>query len=505
MTAFTAMLNAQAQLPGDLDATFGTSGYAMNDFIAGTGEVWWDMVVLSDDKIIQVGYSDDGNDKDILIAKFNADGTSDATFGTNGLTTIDLSLGLDEEARGVCVLDDGKLLITGYLVDFQAQAYQGFVMRLNDDGTVDSSFGTTAPGYTQFNAGDNVIAYGRSVLMSGGEIYVGASANANGQADMFLFNFSIGGGLDVSFASGGAAQVDIDGENDLLVSMERAANGTFVLVGTSDSMNVQHASVTVLSQFGTPTTFGTKKFDFGSGWNEANAVYVDDNNFIYVAGGHGLAPNVDGYVMRFKNDGSGDLDATYATNGVMESDPGATTGLSFRKILPVWDGGIVVTGELNGALKQLYAMMLESDGSLQTAFDGGDVYVPFSISVISEYAYGGGMQSDGSIIIGGFLTSQDFVGENLFMVRLAPYEDASSLFEVESNAVKVYPNPAKSTFSIDMEDVEMVQLISMQGAIVTTWNESNGVYQIPSNVDQGTYLIRVQSADGVATTPLIVQ
>lgn len=505
MTAFTAMMNAQAQAPGDLDVTFGASGYAMTDFIAGTGEVWWDMVVLPDDKIVQVGYSDDGNDKDILVARFKADGTPDSTFGVNGFMTIDLSVGMDEEARGVCVLDDGKLLVTGYMVDVQAQAYEGYVMRLNEDGTVDGGFGSTAPGRTHFNAGDNNLAYGRAVLVSGGEIYVAASARANGQSDMFLFNFSIGGDLDLSFSTAGSAQIDVDGEDDLILAMERAPNGTFVLVGTSDNMNVQNAAITVLSQFGTITNFGTQTFDFGSGWNEANAVYVDDNNYIYVAGGHGVAPDVNGYVMRFKNDGSGELDSTYATNGMMESDPGGTIGISFRKILPVWDGGIVVTGELNGAIRQLYAMMLESDGSLQIEFDGGDVYIPFSISVINEYAFGGGMQSDGSIIIGGFLTSQDFIGENLFMVRLAPYEDASALFELESNSVKVYPNPASISFSIDMSDVEQVQLISMQGSVVTTWGESQTVYQIPSNIDQGAYLLRVISANGIATTPLVVR
>ncbi len=505
IAAVMAMMSAKAQVPGDLDMTFGNSGYAMPDFFQNTSEGWWDMCVLANDKIVQVGYSYDGADADVLVAKFKEDGSVDSTFAVNGVLKIDLSLGLNEEARGVFELPDGKLLITGYVHDALNSVYNGFVMRLNADGTVDDTFGTTASGRTEFNAGDNTIAYGRSVISDGNEIYVGATAEDNAQMDMFVFNFTLGGALDNSFASNGYAQVDISGADNFFMSMDLTSNGSFVLVGNTESGNGQLGSVTVLTQFGTPTTFGNQMIDFGNGLNTAEAVYVDDNNYIYVAGGEGNSPDMNGFIMRYKNDGSGDLDDTYATAGVMESDPGVTTDLIFRNILPVWDGGVVVTGELSGAITQLYAMMLESDGTLQNAFQGGDVYVPYVINVTSHFALGGGVQSDGSIIIGGLLESQDFVGQNMFMVRLAPYVDNSGITELTNMSLNVYPNPATSVFSIDMEDVQSVVLISMQGTVVASWDPTTTGYQIPASIVPGSYILRATSTEVTATAPLIIR
>lgn len=505
ITAAASILTTNAQTPGDLDATFGIGGYAMTDNYQNTGEVFWDLAVLADDKIVHVGYTDDGNDTDVLVTKFLADGTPDSTFASDGVLVIDLSLGLNEEARGVYEMSDGKLLITGYVSDAINQSYDAFLMRLNADGTVDDTFGSTSPGRTHFNAGDNLIAYGRSIVTVGTEIYVGASCLSGGQADMFLFNFTQGGGLDVSFSTGGSAQVDVDGDDDELYAMDMTSNGNFVLVGTSLNAGVQSAVVTTLSSFGTPTSFGNQKFDFGDGWNEANDVYVDANNYIYVAGAEGNDPNIDGFVMRLKNDGSGELDSTYATNGVMQSDPGATTSLYFRKVMPVWDGGVVVTGNLGGATIELYAMMLESDGSLQGNFQGGDVYVPFSISAISAQAFGGGMQSDGAIIIGGYLESQDFVGENMFMVRLNAYKDVTSVLEVKNQFVNVYPNPATSSFNIDMNGIESVKLISMQGKVVNTWFGNQNTFEIPANTESGAYILQMNSSEGTATARIVIQ
>jgi len=329
----------------------------------------------------------------------------------------------------------------------------------------------------------------------GTEIYVGGSCLSGGQADMFLFNFTQGGAVDVSFSTAGSALIDVDGDDDELYAMEMTSNGNFVLAGISINAGVQSAVVTTLSTFGTPTSFGNQKFNFGDDWNEANDVYVDASNYIYIAGAEGADPNIDGFVMRLKNDGSGELDSTYATNGVMQSDPGATTSLYFRRIMPVWDGGIVATGNLGGATNELYAMMLESDGSLQGNFQGGDVYVPFSINVNSASAYGGGMQSDGSIIIGGYLTSQDFVGENMFMVRLNPYKDVTSVEALKNEFVNVYPNPATTSFQIEVDGIEYVQLISMQGKVVNTWYESQNEFQIPSNTESGDDILRVISEE----------
>jgi len=48
------------------------------------------------------------------VARFNADGSRDTTFGTGGLVTVNLATGGTEEAaRAVKVLADGSILVAG--------------------------------------------------------------------------------------------------------------------------------------------------------------------------------------------------------------------------------------------------------------------------------------------------------------------------------------------------------------------------------------------------------
>ena len=122
------LTSLHAQNPGDLDLTFGIGGITVTDPYALTGEVYWNLNTLANDKIVKVGYSDDGNNKNLLVARFLADGAPDSTFATNGFLNVDLSLGGNEEARGFHELPNGKLLVTGYVQVLTG--YDGFVMQV---------------------------------------------------------------------------------------------------------------------------------------------------------------------------------------------------------------------------------------------------------------------------------------------------------------------------------------------------------------------------------------
>lgn len=504
-SVFTAMLSANAQMPGEIDSTFGIDGTIYNDFIPNTGEFWWDMIVLNDDKLMKIGYEDDGNNKNVAVAKFKQNGSPDSTFANNGILSIDIGLGLAEEGRGLYEMDNGQILITGFRVNANLQAINGFLMRLDSDGTIDDTFGSTNPGITEFNAGDNSVAFGRSIKIVANEIYVGASARFGGQSDMVLYNFLMDGTIDNSFASGGFAQVDINGEDDLLISLEVTSNGRFVLGGTADLAGNYQASITVLSSFGTPTSFGNQTIDFGLVRSEIRDIYIDANDYVYACGSQGIAPDIDGFVVRYKNDFSGDLDDTWGSAGIVESNPGATIEMQFWNVMPVWDGGIVVTGNLEGAAREHYAMMLTATGDFQTEFDGGDVYLPLAINTVALSALCAGTQSDGSIIIGGNLQSQDFIGSNGVMLRLAPYKDVTGITELASQSLQVFPNPVINSFQLDLENIQSVQLISLEGRVVAAWNSEENAYVLPSNVNSGVYILQVQALNAFGTTRIVVQ
>lgn len=508
--AATAVLGVNAQTPGDLDMTFGTNGVVLTDHIANTGEVFLDMITLSDDKIVMVGYSDGAN-QDIILAKYDADGNPDSTFGINGFQSIDASLGANEEGWAVKELSDGKLLVTGIIVG--QTSWDGFIMRLNSDGSVDNSFGTTASGRTNFNAGDNTIAVGKAIEVLGdNSILVGGSALFNGQSDMVVFKFSQGGGLAVSFASGGHASVDMDGENDEVYAMTLTPAEEIILAGVSDSVGVQRGAIVKLTSFGTPSTFNNNMsyyaFDMGSGFNELNDVAVDANGKLVAVGDEGASPDINGIIMRFNADGT--MDNSFSSDGIQVSDPGATTRLYLMNVFIDSNGGVLTTGfTVGSSTQEVYAFLMTSSGSPDGNFGGnGDVNYPLTSVTNTMNGRCSAVQSNGAILIGGDVTGQDFIGNNLFLLRLYGI-DLTGIGESFANdfSLLTFPNPASAAFSFKTGKADAfnrVELISMQGELVQVWETAQTTYAISPQIGNGNYLVKVFTDKSVYTSRLTV-
>jgi uncharacterized delta-60 repeat protein len=77
--------------------------------------VGYAMEILADDKIVVAGSSGDKapGDADWGTWKFNADGSIDVTFGNAGIVKTDGGSQQFDEALGVTVQDDGKLVTAG--------------------------------------------------------------------------------------------------------------------------------------------------------------------------------------------------------------------------------------------------------------------------------------------------------------------------------------------------------------------------------------------------------
>src|SRR4051794_33506152 len=72
---------------GALDPTFGAAGRVTTNFVgmfSGFDEAQ-SVVIQPDQKIVVAGFSDAGGNNDFALARYNPDGTLDATFGTGGL------------------------------------------------------------------------------------------------------------------------------------------------------------------------------------------------------------------------------------------------------------------------------------------------------------------------------------------------------------------------------------------------------------------------------------
>jgi uncharacterized delta-60 repeat protein len=75
---------------------------------------FWAVTFDAAGKVYGAGYVTENGDSRMMVARFNADGTRDASFGTNGVVTINVvAAGVEEMARGVVIQSDGKVVVAG--------------------------------------------------------------------------------------------------------------------------------------------------------------------------------------------------------------------------------------------------------------------------------------------------------------------------------------------------------------------------------------------------------
>ena len=78
-----------------LDANFGTGGKTVTDFSGNPNSAY--SVALADGKILVAGsLTSAAGDADFALARYNADGTLDTTFGNGGIVTTDFGSAADE-------------------------------------------------------------------------------------------------------------------------------------------------------------------------------------------------------------------------------------------------------------------------------------------------------------------------------------------------------------------------------------------------------------------------
>lgn len=137
------------------------------------------LAVQPDGKLVLSGYASNfPNPSGAALARFNADGSLDAGFGTGGQTMVDGG----GEAVAVAVQRDGKLIAAG------GQGGDLALFRFLSNGTLDSSFGsagvvtTDVPGFTDYGAWGLVVQPDGKVVVAGGNY-------DNGNADFVLARY----------------------------------------------------------------------------------------------------------------------------------------------------------------------------------------------------------------------------------------------------------------------------------------------------------------------------
>jgi len=163
---------------GSLDTSFGSAGKTTTPFF-GISDVAKGLAIQVDGRIVVCGSTLTNPTtltRDFALARYNADGMLDVSFGSGGKVTTDF-FGSDEEARGVAVQKDGRVVVAGGSSNDRASLTDDFELaRYKSDGTSfntclqDDSAGTflqfnSTTGDYQFNScGGGTILTGRGTV-----------------------------------------------------------------------------------------------------------------------------------------------------------------------------------------------------------------------------------------------------------------------------------------------------------------------------------------------------
>lgn len=183
---------------GRPDASFGSGGIARA--FAGSGVA--NAVAIQPDGKIVVAGSVNPIDTRIAVARFNSNGTLDASFGSGGAEVIDLGLPY-AAAKGIAIQPDGKIVLAGLQQGSVGYAFfNGLVIRLNANGTRDTSFnGSGVVSYHAANSGYDTL--NAVTIQTDGKI-VAAGSDVGGPYAIFL-RLNGDGSYDSTFGTGGVA------------------------------------------------------------------------------------------------------------------------------------------------------------------------------------------------------------------------------------------------------------------------------------------------------------
>ena len=293
---------------GSPDAAFGVGGQTTTDFGASTDHAYA-LSIDSSGRFVVAGVAGD----DFALARYTSDGNLDTSFGTAGTTTTDFA-GYNDLASSACIDSNERILVAGYANDGSDDDFA--LARYNSDGTLDTSFGTGGKITTDF-AGNNDQANAMAIDSSGRIVVVGGSGD-----DFGLVRYNADGSLDTTFGTGGMVITDFWGNSDCATAVAIDASGRLLVAGyASDGSDDDFALARYNSDGTLDTSFGTGgkiTTDFAGNNDQANAMAIDSNGRIVIAGRASVDGNNDFAVARYYADGN--LDTTFGSGGKPTGD-----------------------------------------------------------------------------------------------------------------------------------------------------------------------------------------
>jgi uncharacterized delta-60 repeat protein len=384
---------------GSLDPNFGTGGKVLTDF-SNSEDAASAVAIQGDGKIVAAGSFHAGGPYDFALARYNANGSLDTSFGSGGKVVTDVC-GCYQALNALAIQGDGKIVAAGVAL---ASSQGSFTLaRYSADGILDPSFGSGGKVLTAFGNAYAVAIQGDGKIVAAG--YSSGSPNFR----WGLARYNPDGSLDTSFGSGGKVVTDFGLSGPVVggaFGLAILGDGKIVAAGLSGPYRAWDFALARYNANGSlDTSFGSGGkvvTDFGGGSDEVHAVAIQGDGKI-VAAGSALASGViydyNFALARYSADGI--LDTTFGSGGKVLTSFGGSESMDVANGLAIQgDGKIAAGGYANYG--DFALARYSADGNLDTSFgSGGKVVTDFGGTSSLDQAFAIAIQGDGKIVAAG--------------------------------------------------------------------------------------------------------
>ena len=370
-----AVLRSNAN--GSLDTTFDADGIAYADIATGSAR-GRGVAHQPDGKIVAVG-SAGGSSTNFFVARYNSDGSPDASFGTAGKVNTPI-LDRDDHAEAVAIQTDGKIVVGGYALS-SSNSPVFAIVRYNTNGTLDSTFDSDG----KLTLTDTSISGAKSVLIQpDGKIIIAGTATGGSNTDFFAARFNPNGSLDTAFGGTGKVRTPVLSSFDYANAAALQADGKIVVAGYTDagSFNWDFAVIRYNTNGSLDTSFdtdGKATTPILGGEDQANAVVIQADGKIVLAGyAINGSDNREFALARFNANGS--LDASFDADGKLTTQLSDNDSVA-RSVAVQTDGKIVAAG-------YVYNSSFESDFALARYYSNGSLNASYGTGGKSVFNFG---------------------------------------------------------------------------------------------------------------------
>jgi uncharacterized delta-60 repeat protein len=379
------------------------------------------IAIQSDNKILIGGYftTFNGSSQNSLI-RLNADGSKDTSFNIGSGTTGNVSV------RAIAIQTDGKILVGGDFFTFNGSNLQPYLIRLNSNGTRDTSFSFSAGWEYQLSVNTIKILSTNKILIGGNKL-----AAVTGVSSGFIYRLNTTGSIDTTFNTG-------LGFDKVVNTIAIESSGTILIGGSFTKYNnIDKKYIVRLNNNGSinnSLAIPNPSFNDSAG---IFSILVQPDNKILL-GGYFTVFNNNTQNRLIRISGGGLKDTSF---NIGSGFNGPLAALAIQS-----DGKILVGGSFdtfNGSI-QNKLVRLNTNGSKDTSFN---ILSGFDSFGVTELVF----QNDGKLLVGGPFGSYKGQTINNRLIRLNGTSNLSN-YEFNNEKTLLYPNPAIDKFTIDFGD-----------------------------------------------------